>query len=225
MSTGQTDGSCESAPKIQTGTLSVRSKDDGLIDLAYDRMAIDTTETLMLLSVVTEGMKAKALRAMLSFGSRTSIKAAGTKLKKSSDEYGRNAGNFNIKAGPDGYESYVHKLGFGMVHALFVSRSESFMPVADEAAVWAQVRDVRFTTPVMREWIAPYVLPELERRALLKRCLCHRAECAVLLATDKQLDDVIEKGISEGHISIPEPGIIDTTARQINETKQIGGPT
>lgn len=185
------------------------SEGHGAIGVQFDRVAIDTADRVMLLSVITDSTRAKALRAAL-HANRPYVRATcPAKLTRPTAGFGIQIGNrSSLSVSPHGYETTVFKLGFGSNHVLFRSRDPNFMAVVDDQAIWNQLRDGRFTTPVLRHWV-PWIRSDLESRDLLSRCWGHNCDCGLLLATPEQLDEAVSRGVREGHLDIPDPDVID----------------
>ena len=62
---------------------------------------------------------------------------------------------------PWGYRVDAHRLGFGSVHALFTCRQPGFLPNDSDDALWQELKQERFTTPLLRSWL-PHIRKELE---------------------------------------------------------------
>ena len=67
--------------------------------------------------------------------------------------------------------------GFGSIHALFTCRQPGFLLNDSDDALWQELKQERFTTPLLRGWL-PYVRKELEISNLLDRC--HTLDCTLL---------------------------------------------
>ena len=107
---------------------------------------------------------------------------------------------------PEGYQVFTHKLGYGLAHALFLTRMPGFMKVVTEESLWQELNDVRFTTPILRAWM-PYIEERLRADDLLEDAHVYRCQCGVLSATTKRLDEIVTRGLAEGHIVIPRRGV------------------
>ena len=104
---------------------------------------------------------------------------------------------------PSGYRIDAHRLGFGSIHALFTCRQQGFLPNDSDDALWHELKQERFTTPMLRGWL-PYIRKELELKSLLARCHTLDCTCCVLTATSADLDSIVESGLKNGLISIQE---------------------
>ena len=104
---------------------------------------------------------------------------------------------------PSGYRIDAHRLGFGSIHALFTCRQQGFLPNDSDDALWQELKQERFTTPMLRGWL-PYVRKELELKNLLSRCYTLDCTCCILTATSADLDSIVEFGLKNGSISIQE---------------------
>jgi hypothetical protein len=192
------------------GTIEMVGKDIHL-DGKYDKIACGDRGELYLLSVVAEPGKIKGMRAVLCAGAKAGVKAAiqaaGGKIKQpSATGWGtdpRNPGN--VYATPEGYTMEAHRLDYGMVHALFLSRSLEFMPVATEEALWQRLKEPKFTTPLLREWM-PHIEGRLREDGFLKEAYSFNCQATVLILTTAVLDAIVSEGLQRQHIHIPEGG-------------------
>ena len=101
----------------------------------------------------------------------------------------------------NGYRVDAHRLGFGSFHALFTSRQQGFLPNDSNDALWQELKQERFTTPLLRGWL-PYVRKELEIKNLLSRCHTLDCTCCILTATSADLDSIVEFGLKNSLIKI-----------------------
>ncbi len=102
-----------------------------------------------------------------------------------------------------GYRIDSHRLGFGSLHALFTCRQDGFLPNDSDNALWQELKQERFTTPLLRGWL-PCIRKELEIRNLLSRCHTLDCTCCILTATSADLDSIVESGLKNGSIFIQE---------------------
>ena len=93
--------------------------------------------------------------------------------------------------------------GFGSIHALFTCRQKGFLPYDSDDALWQELKQERFTTPLLRGWL-PYVRKELELKCLLSRCYTLDCTCCILTGTSVDLDSIVEFGLKSGLIAIKE---------------------
>src|SRR3954454_14504010 len=91
---------------------------------------------------------------------------------------------------------------FGLAHALFITRMKGFMLVVSEESLWQELKENRFTTPLLREWM-PYVEGQLRTQDLLEEALVFNVTCGVLSATTTHLDKIVTDGLKSGEIRIP----------------------
>ena len=97
--------------------------------------------------------------------------------------------------------------GYGSVHALFTCRQPGFLPNDSDDALWQELKQERFTTPLLRGWL-PHVRKELETKGLLVRCYTLDCTCCVLTATSADLDAIVECGLKNGLITIKEETVL-----------------
>ncbi len=136
---------------------------------------------------------------MLSQERDAEFRTNGVRVRRDGDE--RVGTPKQLIRAPDGYVQYAHNLDYGHVHALFVAKTPGLLPAATEAHLWAELSGTRYTTPLLRGWL-PYLLAELRRQDALTDLYSHRCAPAILTATPKQLDDIVEQGIRSGKITV-----------------------
>jgi hypothetical protein len=95
------------------------------------------------------------------------------------------------------------RIGFGSIRVLFTCRQQGFLPNDSDDALWQELKQERFTTPLLRGWL-PHVRTELELKNLLARCHTLDCTCCILSATSADLDSIVEFGLKNGLISIQE---------------------
>lgn len=184
------------------GNIEISGKDIGIPPTPYDRIAVHG-QTLCLLSVVAPPMTIKAIRAILNGGARATISAAGGKVRQpGASEWIPYRQPGSLFACNEGYTGYVHRLDYGLDHAMFITRQPGFMVVSSEPALWQELNDNRFTTPILREWV-PYVAGKLKEQDLLVECESFNCSCGFLACTSKELDEIVSDGIKSGEIKIP----------------------
>jgi hypothetical protein len=167
-----------------------------------DRIAVSGRGELLLLSMIADSRVVKQVRAILCGGAKAVGQAGGVNVKqpKQEDWYARQPGR--VIPTPDGYQVSTHKLGYGLAHALFLTRMPGFIKVVTEESLWQELNDVRFTTPILRGWM-PYIEERLREESLLEDAHVYRCQCGVLSATTKRLDEIVSRGLADGDIRIP----------------------
>ncbi len=197
-------------PVLQFGTITFTHKDNSVADCKFDRLA-HAGSTLAVVALVAAPMQVKAIRAILHAKNGSPyIKPAGQGTKcPTSDPSGYGYGDYaripsQLQIDEAGYETYVHRLEYGLVHAAFVTRDEKFIRFMSPDSIWHKLKSDKYSTPLIREWM-PYVNEQLIEKRLLKECKCYRLNCGVLdLANDSQLDEIVSEGIKNGRIAIPQ---------------------
>jgi uncharacterized protein Usg len=186
----------------QFGTVEFQGKDIALPPQQFDRIATGGRGELLLISMVAPTQIVKAARAILNGGAKAFIQAAGVKTRRPGDDewYARQPGR--LVPTSDGYHTYVHKLGYGLAHAYFVTKMPGFLRVVSHESLWQELNDVRFTTPLLRDWI-PFIEKQLRTRDLLEDAHVFGCRCGVLSATTAQVDDIVSQGIKDGWLTIP----------------------
>lgn len=190
------------------GLIEMVGKDIAVPGQRFDKIALSGRRELLLLSVIGETHNIKRMRAILVGGAKAQIQAAGVRVRRKSDpswEPGTQPGRLSSSSG--GYHVYTNKLGFGLTHALFLSRTDGFMKVTSGDALWLQLKSPRFSTPLLKEWI-PYIEQKLRAEYLLEDAHCFGCECAMLSAVTKQLDQIVSEGLKSHNLlieSTPQP--------------------
>jgi hypothetical protein len=197
------DWNTEDAPRV-FGDVEFIGKDIAVSAQKFDRIAVSGANDMLLLSVAGELHNIKRMRAILCGGVKASINGGGVRINQPNGEQWRARQPGRMNATPDGYIIHTHRLGYGMMHALFLTRSPGFMKVITPDALWQELKNIRYTTPIIREWM-PYIETSLREQELLEDAHVFNCTCGVLSATTKNLDDIVEKGIQQGIIQIPEP--------------------
>ena len=101
----------------------------------------------------------------------------------------------------EGYAVYKHKLGFGIAHAMFITRAPGFMAIVTPESLWRELNSPRFTTPILRSWM-PYIEAQLRTADRLEDAHCFNCHCGLLTATTKKLDEIVSNGLVTGHLHI-----------------------
>ena len=189
-------------PVKQYGDIEFQGKDIQLTSQKFDKIAVSGRGELLLLSVVAPTQITKAMRAILNGGAKAQITAGGVKVQRPTDEpyYARQPGR--LYATPDGYNTYNHKLGYGLAHTYFITRMPGFLRVVSEEALWQELNDTRFTTPLLREWM-PYIEKQLREAEVLEDAHSYGCRCGVLSSTTKRLDEIVSEGIKSHKLLIP----------------------
>lgn len=160
-----------------------------------DRMAIGEDGHLYLVSFVGFASQAKSVAALLNSRNAAEF-TTGSANGKAGDK-----GKSFLRI-PGGYSWAVAKLGYGRVHAQFVSRAPGFLPCISDEAVWQELKTSRYTTPILRQWM-PYLRACLIRDGQLVFLGGHQTQCGLLTVTTEQLDSIVAEGLQSGEIHIP----------------------
>ncbi len=188
------------------GTIEFSWKEGGTPSLKFNKIAHSGRSELMMVSLICETQYVKSVRAALvpdkKGSSRVSVVAGGvrTNVPGREDWYASMPGR--LYCGSDGYHVYTHKLGYGLAHAVFVTKSPGFMMVVTEESLWQELNSTRFTTPILREWI-PFIDRKLREISRLENAHVYECQCGILSATTSKLDEIVIEGLSKGKISIP----------------------
>jgi hypothetical protein len=186
------------------GDIEFQGKDFATPPFKFDRLAVSGRGELLLVSLVAPTQNVKQIRAILNGGAKAAVMAGGVKVNQPSrDEWYEHAPG-KLTPSADGYQAFTHKLGYGQAHALFVTRSPGFIKVVTPESLWQELNHVRFTTPLLRDWM-PYLGKALSEEDLLEEAHVFNCSSGVLSANTHQLDDIVSRGLRDGDIVIPRP--------------------
>lgn len=185
------------------GDIDFQGKDISLPAVKFDRLAISGRGELLLVSLFAEAQRVKAIRAILCGGAKATANAAGIKVNRPGQEnyYAHTPGRLNPSV--EGYQVWTHKLGFGLVHALFITRTPGFMKVVTEESLWQELKGSRFTTPILRPWM-PHIESRLREKDLLEDAHVFNCNCGIMSANTKHLDEIVSEGLSRYEIRVVE---------------------
>jgi hypothetical protein len=168
------------------------------IQARFDKAALHD-DRMVFISLVAASQDIKAIRAALAAGLASPMWLKNVTLSKD----GESKVPESVWPSTAGYRIDAHKLGLGSIHALFTCRQQGFLPNDSDDALWQELKQERFTTPLLRGWL-PYVRKELELKCLLARCQTLDCTCCILSATSADLDSIVESGLKSGLIAIQE---------------------
>ena len=164
------------------------------IQAKFDKVALHDNK-LMLISLVAFSQDIKAIRAGLGAGLNSPMRLRNVTLTQGDESFEPD----HVWPSPSGYRIDSHRLGFGSFHALFTCRQQGFLANDSDDALWQELKQERFTTPLLRGWLQ-YVRTELELSGLLERCYTFDCTCSVITATSADLDQIVEAGLKNGLI-------------------------
>ena len=168
------------------------------IQARFDKVALHQ-DKLVFISLVAFSQDVKAIRAALAAGINAPTWLMNVTLSKD----GESKVPESVTPSLGGYRIDAHRLGFRSIHALFTCRQQGFLPNDSNNALWQELKQERFTTPLLHGWL-PYVRKELELKSLLSRCHTFDCTCSILTAMSADLDSIVESGLKQGLISIQE---------------------
>lgn len=165
----------------------------------YDRIALIGT-TLGYVSIIAEPNKIKAIRAILYHKNGHASLGYGDCLPVDPvDSYAHNDRSVSFNQ-EHKWASYVHKMDYGQVHAVFITRDPSFLVHMTPESVWEQLRSKRFTTPLLEQWL-PWITRKLIEHRGLQACRCFRMQSGHLHIRDNgQLEDLVSEGLASGDL-------------------------
>jgi hypothetical protein len=155
--------------------------------IAYDDSSSDY---LMVLSAMGPQTSIKAVAAMLQSDVHCSIKAEG--IDGWYDSMGKH---------PAGYTVHRHRFEHNTWHILAVVKQDGLLLKASAEAVWVELRQPRYTTPVLRAWVRG-LMKSLQTGGHLRNLRCFGCESAILTAGTRELDDAVAEGLRHGKLTI-----------------------
>jgi hypothetical protein len=186
------------------GDVEFTGKDIATRAVKFDKLAISGRDELLMISLMADTQIIKQIRAILSGGAKATAQAGGIKVKRPSAPDWDTHSPGRLNPSDDGYHCHVHKLGYGMAHALFLSRTAGFMKVVTPESLWQELTSTRYTTPLLREWV-PFIEGRLRADDTLQEALVFNCRCGLLTCTTAGLDEVVSEGLNQGRIEIPRP--------------------
>jgi hypothetical protein len=168
------------------------------IEARFDRVALRENR-LMFISLVAVSQDVKAIRAALAAGLDCPMHLKNITVTKH-DESLEPA---DVWPSLSGYTMDSHRLGYGSIRAIFTCRQHGFRYTDHDEMLWQELKQDRFSTPMLRGWLR-YMRKEIELRSLLSRCFTLECTCSLVSATTADLDSIVEHGIKNGLISIQD---------------------
>lgn len=169
-------------------------------EVMFDRLATDQAGTLLFISVVADAGIIKGIRGVLNTGNTTAeMTARDVDMRRGLDV--RPAGKMKRMAG--GYYDDCFRLAYNHVHAFFWTKWSLFMPSIADDHLWAKLKSVDYTTPLLREWL-PYVRDRLVADGKLVDAFNYRCGCGGLNCTTEDLDLIVTEGLKSRTLLIPE---------------------
>jgi hypothetical protein len=117
------------------------------IQAKFDKVAVHDNR-LMFMSLVAFSQDVKALRAGLAAGLSSPMELNNVTLTRDGEE----VVPASVWPSQHGYRLDSHRLGFGSIHALLVCRQLGFLTNDSDEALWQEIKQERFTTPLLRGW-------------------------------------------------------------------------
>ncbi len=189
------------------GDIEFTWKDGGTPACKFNKIAHSGRSELLMVSLIAESHRIKQIRAALAPNpkgtNRVSIIAGGVRTNRPGepDWYANTPGRLTPSV--EGYICYQSKLGYGLAHAVFVTKTPGFMLVMSEESLWQELNTTRFTTPLLREWM-PYIEKKLREYNRLENAhVFGGCQCGILTASTKKLDEIVLEGLTDRHIAIP----------------------
>ena len=156
-----------------------------------DRVAIDDSNRLQLLSCVGSGVSVRALAAALRSQAAVQFYARQVHYEPSSPA--------------EKYRFRYAKLGLDTWHLLAVAHTPRLLIELNDDSLWDLLSSDEFTTPIMRHWM-PWVMVSLVNgtRSMRELPYCHNCRPWMCVAKDELLDQVVRFGLQNGHLKLED---------------------
>lgn len=188
---------------LEYGLLEVTGKDQNWDKIKCDRIALTDKAELLFVSMIADSGIIKGMRGSLSTNKNVTISYNGPEL---TDGNRKSRSYFTISKLECGYRDDSHRIGYGMVHAFFFTRLDGILLNCDDDHLWAHLRDDRYTTPIVRDWM-PWIRQEMVRKNYLRQAVCFGCNVARVVMTPAQLDEIVAEGVKTSQLVFPSNGV------------------
>jgi hypothetical protein len=109
----------------------------------------------------------------------------------------------------NGYRIYKHYVSEGQWHMLAIAKDKRLIPDLTEQAFWNFLRSEHITTPVLRSW-TPWIMQAAladergYRNSPIEKLSCFNCNAVVVVGGTDYFDDLVSRGVREGHLKIVE---------------------
>jgi hypothetical protein len=182
------------------GTLDFSWADETPVHCECDRLAVSLKAELLLASLLMPSSARKKLGKMITDGVNK-LRINGSGFDVVAKDKGRRRPPGQMTASPDGYTMHHYRLGFNLEHVMLITKNPSFLVVNSPAALWRELTSVRYTTPLLEEWL-PYLRQTMIDGCYLENALCHECDCGLLKLGNTDLDAIVIHGLKKGKIKI-----------------------
>ena len=200
MSDAYDDDTPEQASPLW-GEIDFNGKDIGIPAVPFDKIAVSGRGELLMVSLFTDTVRVKAIRAILCGGAKATCHAGGVKIGRPGTEEWQHHIPGRLVPTEEGYTVFTHKLGYGMAHAVFLTRLPGFLKRVTEETLWQELKSTRFTTPILREWM-PWIERRLRDEDRLEDAHGFHCQCGILSATTPSLDAIVSEGLQTRELLI-----------------------
>lgn len=169
------------------------------VQFAYD----DRHSTIVLASVAGPQTAVKSFAAALNENCKLKINVDGFEVIEadgSTETVGRWR-DFERAPGQGKYKCTMHRLGYNYVHCMARLKDPRLTPSLTEEVLWSQLRSNRFTTPLLKEWV-PWLMQAMLADGKLEKLPAFQCQPGLLTLDDPGLDELVSRGITEGHLKI-----------------------
>ena len=171
------------------------------VQFAYD----DRHSTIVLASVAGPQTAVKSFAAALNENCKLRVNVDGFTVIEpdGSKEPAQRWRDFERVPGQGKYKCTMHRLGYNAVHCTARLKDPRLTPSLTEDVLWSQLRSNRFTTPLLKEWV-PWLMQAMLTAGQLEKLPAFQCQPGFLTIDDTGLDEMVSRGITEGHLHIPE---------------------
>lgn len=160
----------------------------------------DAGNSLHLVSGAGTATAVKALKATLQAKQPSLLWLANVPDPK---KPGRELGELAVLADGSGFHVHLHRLGLDQWHILAWTKADWFLPSDSMDHLWAMLKGDRYTTPLLRHWMAP-LWKRFYTKGHLRPLHCYRAKAWMLLLPEAKLDELVAEGVACGELTLED---------------------
>lgn len=108
-----------------------------------------------------------------------------------------------MRADPEGYNVYHHRLSRYDVQAMMISRRPGLLTTIDDESLWQVLKGDLYTTPLLRHWM-PWIRRHLKDTNGLRPLPGFGCEPGLLTVSQEDLDNTVAHGIQQGRLTFED---------------------
>ena len=99
------------------------------------------------------------------------------------------------------YNVVCARLGLGTAHLVAVVDAPGVLRAVSEEALWWELRSQRYTTPVLRPWVA-WLRGRLHEEGMLREAKCFGCNVGQMALKQDELDKLVTSGVMSGDLAL-----------------------